>query len=121
VTKRKAEDRDRDRDRAGTPSATGNDEANKATKRRKPGSPSPTPPAAPVVASAAGDDSALIARSEIIAFIKERTPTTKELLKHFKAAMGRDPRNKNVILQVTKEVASINEGKLNVKPEFVTE
>jgi hypothetical protein len=46
-------------------------------------------------------------------------PSTKELLRHFKQAMARDSRNKNVILQVTKEVATISEGKLAVKPEFV--
>lgn len=84
------------------------------SKRRKPGSPSPAPvPVGP------GDDSALIQREDIVAFIRQKGPTTKELLKHFKVSMARDPRNKEVILNVTKEVASITDGKLSLKPEFI--
>lgn len=86
--------------------------ASTSSKRRKPGSPSPAPSPGPTT----GEASALIAREEIVAFIRERAPTTKELLRHFKAAMSRDPRNREVILQVTKEVAAIADGKLSLKP-----
>jgi hypothetical protein len=59
----------------------------------------------------------LIAREEIIAFIKQGGKSTKELLKHFKVAMARDPRNRDIILNVTREVATITEGKLSLKSE----
>ena len=86
-----------------------------STKRRKPGSPAPLAVTTPV---APGDDSALIPRNDIIVFIKDKAPTTKDLLRHFKVAMARDTRNKEVILRVTKEVASMVDGKLAVKAEF---
>lgn len=110
AAKRKAEEGHSPTDSEKASGATG------TTKRRKPGSPSPAPTTARV---APADESALIAREEIVAFIRNHTPTTKELLKHFKASMARDPRNRDVILQVTKEVAAIANGKLGLKPGVV--
>lgn len=110
ASKRKAE-------RAASPTASddGSRSDEKSKKRRKGGSASPPPqPVAP------GDDSALIPRDDIISYIRNSGPTTKELLKHFKAAMARDTRNRDIILQVTKEVASMGEEKrLVIKAEFL--
>lgn len=109
LSKRKAEE-------GQSPNGDGVATEEKSKKRRKPGSPSPAPPITPV---APGDDSALIPRSDIVDFIRQRGPTTKELLKHFKIAMARDTRNRDIILQVTKEVASMGaDKKLVIKAEF---
>ncbi|GJJ74418.1 transcription initiation factor TFIIF subunit alpha [Entomortierella parvispora] len=67
----------------------------------------------------AGDDSMLITESEVVSLLKSRPQmTTRDLINDLKRKLRKEPRNKGILAQIVKKVASSQDGILNLKEGF---
>ncbi|KAG0012019.1 hypothetical protein BGZ81_001814 [Podila clonocystis] len=65
------------------------------------------------------DDSMLITEAEVIALLKSRpTVTTRDVISDLKRKLRKDARNKGVLAQIVKKVASSHEGVLTLKEGY---
>ncbi|KAG0050380.1 hypothetical protein BGZ83_004845 [Gryganskiella cystojenkinii] len=69
--------------------------------------------------AAPGDDSMLITESEVVALLKGRPQmTTRDLINDLKRKLRKDARNKGILAQIVKKVASTQDGHLILKDAF---
>lgn len=73
----------------------------------------------PATSSEPADDSMLITEAEVIALLKSKPQvTTRDVINDLKRKLRKDARNKGILAQIVKKVASSHEGVLTLKEGF---
>lgn len=73
----------------------------------------------PAISSESTDDSMLITEAEVIALLKSKPQvTTRDVINDLKRKLRKDARNKGILAQIVKKVASSHEGVLTLKEGF---
>lgn len=73
----------------------------------------------PAISSEPTDDSMLITEAEVIALLKSKPQvTTRDVINDLKRKLRKDARNKGILAQIVKKVASSHEGVLTLKEGF---